>query len=163
MLQMPGDAVSRKPEDQPMKRLLEGKAAVVTGAGAGIGRATALRFAQEGARVVFGDVNDVEAEETLRLIGLAGGEGRFLHCDVRRGADVDRHGGDREGVGAAADGEVDGHARGRDGDVAHAIEGLGKLDGDRHGFAAAGDEAIPGRAVDLGDGLVVFVVAADRQ
>lgn len=69
---------------------LEGKVAVITGAATGIGRATAVRFAQEGARVVFGDVNDVEAEETLRQIGLAGGEGCYLHCDVRRSEDVHR-------------------------------------------------------------------------
>jgi NAD(P)-dependent dehydrogenase (short-subunit alcohol dehydrogenase family) len=69
---------------------LEGKVAVITGAATGIGRATAVRFAQEGARVVFGDVNDVEADETLRQLGMTGGEGRFLHCDVRRSEDVAR-------------------------------------------------------------------------
>ena len=69
---------------------LDGKVAVITGAATGIGRATAVLFAQEGARVVFGDVNDVEADETLRLVGTVGGEARFLHCDVRQTADVER-------------------------------------------------------------------------
>ena len=69
---------------------LGGKVAVMTGAATGIGRATAVLFAREGARVVFGDVNDVEADETLRLVGTVGGEARFLHCDVRRTEDVER-------------------------------------------------------------------------
>ena len=69
---------------------LDGKVAVITGAATGIGRATAVLFAREGARVVFGDVNDVEADETLRLVGAVGGEARFLHCDVRRTEDVER-------------------------------------------------------------------------
>ena len=69
---------------------LEGKVAVVTGAATGIGRAAAVLFAREGARVVFGDVNDVEADETLRLVGQAGGDAIFVHCDVRQGDDVRR-------------------------------------------------------------------------
>jgi NAD(P)-dependent dehydrogenase (short-subunit alcohol dehydrogenase family) len=69
---------------------LDGKVAVITGAATGIGRATAVLFAKEGARVVFGDVNEVEADETLRLIGLAGGDGLFVHCDIRQGDDVRR-------------------------------------------------------------------------
>jgi NAD(P)-dependent dehydrogenase (short-subunit alcohol dehydrogenase family) len=69
---------------------LEGKVAVITGAATGIGRASAVLFAREGARVVFGDVNDVEADETLRLVGQAGGDAIFVHCDVRQGGDVHR-------------------------------------------------------------------------
>jgi NAD(P)-dependent dehydrogenase (short-subunit alcohol dehydrogenase family) len=69
---------------------LEGKVAVITGAATGIGRASAVLFAKEGARVVFGDVNDVEADETLRLVGQAGGDAVFMHCDVRQGEDVRR-------------------------------------------------------------------------
>src|SRR4051794_29676527 len=69
---------------------LDGKVAVVTGAATGIGRATAVLFAREGARVVFGDVNDAEAEETLRLAREAGGKVRYVHCDVRQTADVER-------------------------------------------------------------------------
>jgi len=69
---------------------LEGKVAVVTGAATGIGRATAVLFASEGARIVFGDVNDAEAEETVRLIRSAGADATYVHCDVRQGEDVRR-------------------------------------------------------------------------
>ena len=53
---------------------LEGKVAVITGAGRGIGRATAVRFAQEGAAVVVNDVDAEPAEETASLVKEAGGE-----------------------------------------------------------------------------------------
>ena len=53
---------------------LDGKVAVVTGAGRGIGRATAVRFAQEGAAVVVNDVDPDPAEETAAAIKEAGGE-----------------------------------------------------------------------------------------
>jgi 3-oxoacyl-[acyl-carrier protein] reductase len=53
---------------------LQGKIAVITGAGRGIGRATAVRFAQEGAAVVVNDVDAEPAEETASLVKEAGGE-----------------------------------------------------------------------------------------
>jgi 3-oxoacyl-[acyl-carrier protein] reductase len=53
---------------------LEGKVAVITGAGRGIGRATAVRFGQEGAAVVLNDVDPDPAEETAQLVKEAGGE-----------------------------------------------------------------------------------------
>jgi 3-oxoacyl-[acyl-carrier protein] reductase len=53
---------------------LEGKIAVITGAGRGIGRATAVRFAQEGASVLVNDVDSDPAEETAALVKEAGGE-----------------------------------------------------------------------------------------
>jgi 3-oxoacyl-[acyl-carrier protein] reductase len=53
---------------------LDGKVAVVTGSGRGIGRATAIRFAQEGAAVVVNDVDPEPAEETAAAIKEAGGE-----------------------------------------------------------------------------------------
>ncbi len=53
---------------------LEGRIAVVTGAGRGIGRATAVRFAEEGASVVINDVDTDPAEETASLVKEAGGE-----------------------------------------------------------------------------------------
>jgi 3-oxoacyl-[acyl-carrier protein] reductase len=53
---------------------LEGKVAVITGAGRGIGRATAVRFAREGASVALNDVDGAPAEETASLVKEAGGE-----------------------------------------------------------------------------------------
>jgi NAD(P)-dependent dehydrogenase (short-subunit alcohol dehydrogenase family) len=50
--------------------------AVITGAATGIGRATAVLFAREGARVVFGDVNDVESDETDWRLGALRPHGR---------------------------------------------------------------------------------------
>ncbi len=67
---------------------LKDKVAVITGAATGIGRAAAILFGREGARVVFGDVNDAEAEQTLRLAREAGAELTYVRCDVRRPADV---------------------------------------------------------------------------
>ncbi len=58
------------------------KVALVTGSGAGIGRATALKFAEEGAKVVVSDVHQVDGEETVALIKDAGGEAVFVFCDV---------------------------------------------------------------------------------
>ncbi len=69
---------------------LEGKVAVITGAATGIGRASAILFGKEGATVVFGDVNDAEAEQTLRMVRETGAEARYVHCDVREPADVER-------------------------------------------------------------------------
>jgi 3-oxoacyl-[acyl-carrier protein] reductase len=53
---------------------LEGKVAVLTGAGRGIGRATALRFAKEGAAVMINDVDPEPAEEAAASVKEAGGE-----------------------------------------------------------------------------------------
>jgi NAD(P)-dependent dehydrogenase (short-subunit alcohol dehydrogenase family) len=65
-----------------MSRLMEGKAGLVTGAGTGIGRASALAFAQEGAKVMVSDINEVTGNETVRLINEAGGQALFFKCDV---------------------------------------------------------------------------------
>jgi NAD(P)-dependent dehydrogenase (short-subunit alcohol dehydrogenase family) len=69
---------------------LEGKVAVITGGGNGIGRATVLRFLEEGARVVVADLNEQTGNETLALAKTAGAESRvrFLRTDVAREADV---------------------------------------------------------------------------
>jgi NAD(P)-dependent dehydrogenase (short-subunit alcohol dehydrogenase family) len=55
---------------------------VITGAGSGVGRASALRFAAEGARVLVADVVDDWAAETVRLVTEAGGTAVAQHCDV---------------------------------------------------------------------------------
>jgi NAD(P)-dependent dehydrogenase (short-subunit alcohol dehydrogenase family) len=65
-----------------------GKVALVTGAGSGIGRATALAFAREGALVVVSDVAIAGGEETIRLIKDAAGEATFIATDVTRPAEV---------------------------------------------------------------------------
>jgi len=63
--------------------LLEGKVIVITGVGSGVGRASALLFAREGARVVGGDLREDWGQETIRLVNEAGGpEATFVPCDV---------------------------------------------------------------------------------
>src|SRR5215216_4073212 len=65
-----------------------GKVAFVTGAGTGIGRATALAFAREGAGVVVSDVSEQGNRETARMIEAAGGRALAVACDVRQAEDV---------------------------------------------------------------------------
>jgi len=69
--------------------LFEGKAALVTGGGGGIGRATALALANEGARVVIGNRNVDRGQETVDLIRRAGGTAAFRRADVTIAADVE--------------------------------------------------------------------------
>lgn len=68
--------------------LLEGKSAVVTGAASGVGRASALRFAEEGAKVVCADIAFDGAKETVRDIEAAGGTAVAVAADVTREDDV---------------------------------------------------------------------------
>ncbi len=68
---------------------LEGKVVLVTGAGSGIGRATALLFAGKGSRLVVADVVEEQAEETVRLVNEAGGEAVFFKADVCQAAEVE--------------------------------------------------------------------------
>ncbi|WP_417413129.1 glucose 1-dehydrogenase [Hoeflea sp.] len=65
-----------------------GKTALVTGSGAGIGRATALKFAREGANVVVSDIHVPAGEETVALIHKAGGTAMFQRADVSKADDV---------------------------------------------------------------------------
>ena len=72
-----------------MAGLTEGKVALVTGAGSGIGRATALVFAREGAKVVVADIVVEGGQETVQQIEVAGGEAIFVKADVSQAADVE--------------------------------------------------------------------------
>ncbi len=61
---------------------LQDKVSIITGGASGIGRAAALLFAQEGARVVVADKNDAKGFETARLITKQGGHATFVRTDV---------------------------------------------------------------------------------
>jgi len=66
---------------------LKDKVALITGAASGIGRATAILFAQEGAAVAVVDINEVQGESTVREIKAAGEKAIFIPCDVTRSDD----------------------------------------------------------------------------
>jgi len=68
--------------------LVNGKVALVTGGGAGIGEAAALALAREGAKVVLCDVDAAGGADTVRQIEAAGGEALFVESDVSRAGDV---------------------------------------------------------------------------
>lgn len=65
-----------------------GRVCLVTGAASGIGRATAIAFAQAGARVVAADMNDAGGQETVAMARALGGDAMFRRTDVTREADV---------------------------------------------------------------------------
>ena len=67
---------------------LDGKVAIVTGGGSGMGRATAILFAKEGARLVVAGRRSENIEETVRMIREAGGEAIFIKTDVSKAKDV---------------------------------------------------------------------------
>lgn len=67
----------------------EGKVALVTGSGSGIGRASAIAFAREGASVAVADIDVAGGEETVRLITDAGGRASFIETDVSKRDQVD--------------------------------------------------------------------------
>ena len=71
-----------------MAGTVDGQVALVTGGSGGIGRATALEFARQGAKVVVSDVLREAGQETARLIGAAGGQATFIETDVTRAAEV---------------------------------------------------------------------------
>lgn len=68
---------------------LKDKVSIITGAGRGIGQATALKFAREGARVVACDVSQAAVDETVNLVRQEGGEALGFIVDVTKRADID--------------------------------------------------------------------------
>jgi NAD(P)-dependent dehydrogenase (short-subunit alcohol dehydrogenase family) len=72
-----------------MGNLLSGKVALVTGGGRGIGRATALLMAGEGARVAVADISEDSANDTAQAIKDAGGHSIAMSSDVTKAQDVD--------------------------------------------------------------------------
>lgn len=69
---------------------LDGKVAFITGAGSGIGRAGAIRFAREGAQVVVAEISREGGEHTVALVREAGGEASFIETDVTDASSVER-------------------------------------------------------------------------
>jgi len=63
---------------------LDGKVALVTGGASGIGRATALTFASEGAKLVIADMNEEGGQQTAHMIIEQGGEAIFVTIDVSK-------------------------------------------------------------------------------
>lgn len=83
-----------------MSRRFEGKSVLVTGAGSGIGRAAALAFADEGARLTLSDVNEAHGRATAALAVERGVEATFVRADISRSADCEamvKHAVDRFG------------------------------------------------------------------
>ena len=72
-----------------MAGILDQKVALITGAGSGIGRATARIFAREGARLLLADVAEAGGQETLRMVRDSGAEAIFVRTDVSKSRDVD--------------------------------------------------------------------------
>jgi NAD(P)-dependent dehydrogenase (short-subunit alcohol dehydrogenase family) len=79
----------RQTEEATMAGMLDGKSALITGGGGGIGRATALTFAREGARVAVSDFAAETAAETVALINAAGGQAMSVNADVSDAAQVE--------------------------------------------------------------------------
>jgi len=69
---------------------LDGKVALITGAGSGIGRESALLFASEGAAIVVVDIEDKGGEETVAAVKASGGRAVYVHADVTRPDDCSR-------------------------------------------------------------------------
>ncbi len=69
---------------------LKDKNAIITGSGAGIGKATALRFVEEGARVMVVDVNGEDAKKTAQMLRDAGGQAEYQQADVSDSKSVER-------------------------------------------------------------------------
>jgi NAD(P)-dependent dehydrogenase (short-subunit alcohol dehydrogenase family) len=69
---------------------LAGRVSIITGGGGGIGRATALRFSEEGAAVVVADMDEANGEETVRLIEEQNGQALYMKTNVRKSESIQR-------------------------------------------------------------------------
>lgn len=90
VLQLPARELrfaSPLPAQSEKKMRLQNKVVLITGGGSGIGRETALLFAQEGAVIVVVDVNDQGGAETVTLVTGAGGQATYVHADVSKATD----------------------------------------------------------------------------
>jgi len=67
---------------------LDGKVALVTGGASGIGRATALTFAREGAKLIIADMNEEGGHQTVHMITEKGGDAIFVQTDVSKTVEV---------------------------------------------------------------------------
>jgi NAD(P)-dependent dehydrogenase (short-subunit alcohol dehydrogenase family) len=76
-------------ERRPKMNMFAGKVALVTGGSSGIGRATAIKFREQGAKVVVAARREKEGNETVDMIKKAGGEGTFVQTDVRIASQVE--------------------------------------------------------------------------
>jgi NAD(P)-dependent dehydrogenase (short-subunit alcohol dehydrogenase family) len=72
-----------------MSGQLNGKVALITGGASGIGRATALTFAREGAKLIIADMNEDGGQQTVHMIAEQGGEATFVQVDVSRATEVE--------------------------------------------------------------------------
>jgi len=72
-----------------MSGQLNGKVALITGGASGIGRATALTFAREGAKLIIADMNEDGGQQTVHMIAEHGGEATFVQVDVSRATEVE--------------------------------------------------------------------------
>ncbi|HKD67320.1 MAG TPA: SDR family oxidoreductase [Candidatus Binataceae bacterium] len=115
--------------------LLKDKVGLITGGGSGIGRATALIFAREGAKLVIADLNRKGGEETAAMIEKAGGQAINIECNVLK-------------PGAAED------------LVAQAVKRYGRLDCAFNNAGVAGDQA---RTADSTEECWDFVVGIDLK
>jgi len=69
---------------------LENKTALITGAGSGIGRETAILFSSEGATIVAVDIDDAGGKETVRMIEAQGASAVYVHADIAKGNDCEK-------------------------------------------------------------------------
>lgn len=109
---------------------LDGKVALVTGGGSGLGRSAAQCFAHSGAAVLVSDVNDESGEETVAMIAEAGGKASYVRCDV----------GDGDQIKAMVEAAVERYGRL---DCAFNNAGINRLDADEY------DDAVWGQSINV--------------